>query len=213
MSERTSYPLCWPDGWKRTTSRRASAFGKSRRDQPDVIRTLARLSVSDGVLRVLHELKLMGVSRDDVIVSTNVELRLDGWPRSDREPADPGVAVYWKRKGQMRCIAVDQYNRVADNLAAIAATLEAMRAIDRHGGAQILDRAFVGFAALPARASSSWRETLGIEPQTTATIDLVESRFRALSRVHHPDTGGDRAKFEELVAAREAAKIELSGAA
>ena len=38
-------------------------------------------------------------------------------------------------------MAIDAYTRTADNLAAVAATLEAMRAIERHGGAQILERA------------------------------------------------------------------------
>jgi hypothetical protein len=50
--------------------------------------------------------------------------------------------------------------RAADNLAAIAATLEAMRAIDRHGGATILNRAFTGFTALPPPADC-WKE-LGV---------------------------------------------------
>ncbi|KVD37855.1 hypothetical protein WJ41_22830 [Burkholderia ubonensis] len=62
-----------------------------------------------------------------------------------------GVAVYWEtRAGARRVMAIDQYTRVADNLAAVAATLDAMRAIERHGGARILERAFTGFAALAA---------------------------------------------------------------
>lgn len=150
----------------------------------------------------------------NVIISTNVPLRLDGMPRSDKEPADPGAAVYWKKndKSQMRCMAIDRYTRVADNLAAIAATLEAMRAIERHGGGAILERAFLGFAALPERASQHWRETLGVT-LAQPTIQHIEDRFRALAQVHHPDKGGDRNKFEEIVQARDAARLELSGSA
>jgi hypothetical protein len=61
------------------------------------------------------------------------------------------VAVYWIKTGrkQMKCMAIDRYGRVADNMAAIAATIEAMRAIERHGSAEILERAFLGFQALP----------------------------------------------------------------
>jgi hypothetical protein len=152
---------------------------------------------------------MMRVSPDDILISTNVRLRLDGLPRSDQEPSDPGAAVYWQKKGKtMRCMAIDQYTRVADNLAAIAATLDAMRAIERHGGATILDRAFLGFAALPEHASQPWREVLGI--QGSATLDLVESRFRALVKVHHPDVGGKDEDFLRIKEAREAALLELA---
>jgi hypothetical protein len=154
----------------------------------------------------------MGIGRDDVLISTNLKLRLDGLPRGDQgEPADPGVAVYWQpRQGkQMRCMAIDSYDRTADNLAAIAATLEAMRAIERHGGATILDRAFLGFAALPATASKPWREVLGITMQAP-TLAHIEDRFRDLVKIHHPDRGGDREKFEEIMRARDAARLDLA---
>lgn len=215
MSERSAFPLSWPDGWKRTQTRTVAQFSKSKfivntQGGPSS-RVKRDLSVADAVQRLLGELKRMGIPDWNVIISTNVPLRLDGFPRSDQEPSDPGAAVYWKKneKQPMRCMAIDRYTRVADNLAAIAATLDAMRAIERHGGATILDRAFLGFAALPQKATEHWREVLGIEG--TATLDLVESRFRTLVKVHHPDQGGNRDKYEEIVQAREAAKLELAG--
>jgi len=210
MSERKAFPLSWPDGWKRAKVCTQAAFGKS--DNSPVPRArLKRLSVADAVQRLLGELRRMSVPDWNVIISTNVELRLDGMPRSDREPADPGVAVYWKQTPKsptMRCMAIDRYDRVADNLAAVAATLEAMRAIERHGGAEILNRAFLGFAALPEKASQPWREVLGIEG--AVTLELVESRFRTLVKVHHPDTGGSQEDFMKLQQAREAARMELA---
>jgi hypothetical protein len=216
VTERKSFPLCWPDGWQRTTpvSRVHAQFGRTDTRYNDQGQSLyagkKRLSVADAVARLLGELRRMGIPDWNVIVSTNVPLRLDGMPRSDKEPADPGAAVYWKKtdKQAMRCMAIDRYTRVADNLAAIAATLEAMRAIERHGGGAILERAFLGFAALPEKATEHWREVLGIEG--AATIQLVEDRFRTLAQVHHPDKGGDRNKFEEIVQARDAARLELS---
>ena len=169
-----------------------------------------QLSVADSVGRLLGELRRMGIPDWNVIISTNVPLRLDGMPRSDKEPGDPGAAVYWKKsdKQAMRCMAIDRYTRVADNLAAISATLEAFRTVERHGGGVILERAFLGFAALPERATQHWREVLGI--QGSASAQLVEDRFRALAQVHHPDKGGDRNKFEEIVQARDAARLELA---
>lgn len=214
MSERKSFPLCWPEGWKRMQNRVHAQFGKTEtavgQQGQSFYAGKKRLSVADAVQRLLTELQRMGVKDWNVIISTNVPLRLDGMPRSDKEPADPGAAVYWKQKDDapMRCMAIDRYYRVADNLAAIAATLEAMRAIERHGGGQILERAFLGFAALPERATQHWREVLGIEGH--ATSQLVEDRFRTLAQVHHPDKGGDRNKFEEIVQARDAARLELA---
>jgi hypothetical protein len=222
MSERKSFPLSWPDGWKRTVpaSRIRARFNRketqySRNAITGVQQSWARtksLSVFDAVGRLTAELERMGVRDYNVIISTNVPLRMDGLPRSDKEPSDPGAAVYWKKteKQAMRCMAVDRYDRVADNIAAITATLEAMRAIERHGGAQILERAFLGFAALPEKASQPWRQVLGIAPEQTPSIELVESRFRALVKIHHPDTGGDRDEFEKLQQARDAARMELS---
>jgi len=214
--ERTVYPLCWPEGWKRAKNRQRAAFNKTKEPRIDpqtqkhVYQGKTRLSVADAVKRVLAELGRMGVKDDDIIISTNVRLRLDGMPRSDQEPQDPGAAVYWQKKGwpTARTMAIDQYWRVADNLAAIAATLEAMRAIERHGGATILERAFLGFAALPEKASQYWREVFGIEG--IATVDLIESRFRTLVKLRHPDVeGGTEQAFLELQQAREAARMEI----
>lgn len=199
MSERKSFPLCWPDGWKRNQSRKLGHFKTANQ----------WISVHDATRRVLEQFRLMGISSDDLIISTNVPLRIDGMPRSDKEPGDPGVAIYWQtKKSGMRCIATDRYQHVADNIAAIAATLEAMRAIERHGGAQILERAFLGFAALPERAGRHWREVLGIEG--AATSDVVQSRYRALVKIHHPDVGGTDERFQEITQARDAALLELA---
>jgi hypothetical protein len=211
MSERKAYPLSWPDGWKRAKTRRHAQF-KMAREQALVGGQWVRQGTKPlAVKRVLAELGRMSVKGDDIIISTNVPLRLDGLPRSDQEPSDPGVAVYWQKKGwpTMRTMAIDQYRRVADNLAAIAATLEAMRAIERHGGATIPERAFLGFAALPERASQPWREVLGFD-NTNPDLQEIEDRFRALAQVHHPDKGGDRVQFELIVQARDAARMELA---
>jgi hypothetical protein len=217
-----AYPLYWPDGWKRThrADRRTGTFNKKETEyRPPVVpggqgynyvRT-KNLTVSDGIGRILESLERMGISRNDVIISTNVRTRLDGLPRSgEKEPDDPGAAVYWRKgfNAPMRCMAIDRYSVVADNLGAIAATLEAMRAIERHGGAEVLDRSFQGFAALTDGSKKPWRQVLGIEIAQPSAAD-IENAFRALVKIHHPDIGGSTERFQEIAAARDAGLAEV----
>ena len=205
-----AYPLQWPTGWKRTPARMrttARFVKKERRySQHSNNSYLAskELSIADGVDRVRAELTRMGVHDDDLVINSNLQLRLDGFPKSgQREPDDPGIVVYWLDCGETRCMAIDRYDRVADNLAAVAATLEAMRAIERHGGAEILNRAFTGFTALPSSAESWWG-VLGVEPNARpAEIDAAYRRRRSEA---HPDRpGGSAEEFDRVQRAYEQA--------
>lgn len=139
-----NFPLSWPEGWPRKTKRVRARFAKGA---GNVFSPSRQLSVADGVQRCLTVLQRMDVPDWNVIVSTNVPVRNDGLPRSGvAEPKDPGAAVYFRKhnsaENDRKVMAIDQYDRVADNLAAIAATLDAMRSIERYGGAQILERGF-----------------------------------------------------------------------
>lgn len=187
-----AFPLSWPPSWsrKKAHERRTAAFHKAGK----------QLTIGDGVKRVLAELERMGVADRDIIISSNIELRIDGYPRSNGgNPADPGVAVYWpaRLKDQPpKCMAIDRYDRVADNLAAIAATLEAMRAIERHGGAEILERAFTGFTALDGPATAHWSSVLGVPRDASTTT--ARAAHRILRSQHHPDKGGEAEKFKAV---------------
>jgi hypothetical protein len=209
----TRYPLCWPANWKRNANRAPAQFGKVnliRSPEAPSYGGKSRLSMPAAIDRIADELRRMGIKEENVIVSTNVPLNLSGFPRGDRgEPSDPGAAIYWTHKGKSQCMAIDRYTRVADNLAAIAATLEALRAIERHGGGSILDRAFIGFAQLPA-GSVDWRDVLDFG-LSTPTAAMVEERYRAYAKRLHPDlSGGDHDAMIQLNAARAAALSELA---
>lgn len=159
------------------------------------------LTIDQATKRVLAELSRFGVPDWQIIISTNLKLRKDGYPMSGQaNPADPGAAVYWTKGKDRRCMAVDRYDRVADNLAAIAATLDAMRAIERHGGATILDRAFTGFAALAAPEQPF--QVLGVG--ANASKDEIDRAYRRLASEHHPDRGGDEQQMSRINAARDA---------
>jgi hypothetical protein len=205
-------------GWKRTPSakRTEGRFTTKRysgsRQEP--------VTVAEAVDRLLNELQRMAVGERDITISTNVEPTLTGRPRSgERKPADPGVAVYWRDMGQNRCMAIDRYTDVAQNIAALAATIEAMRAIERHGGAAILDRAFTGFAALPAPIVAGmkrpWWEVLECAP-TSRSSEVIEHSFRRMASRYHPDKApqGEQEEFTRRMAeinqARDEALRELA---
>jgi len=194
----SAYPLQWPTGWKRTPAL-AKKPGKFHRQAkgggPGSWRKHEALTISQATQRVLAELQRMGVHRDDAVISTNLLLRLDGLPRSAQaRPSDPGVAVYWQDSGARRVMAIDQYETVEDNLAAIAATLDAMRAIERHGGAVILERAFTGFLALPAPAARAWWQVLGVAAHA-GTVDVIDAYRRLRSEAHR---AGDTDRFDAV---------------
>ena len=97
-----AYPLAWPQGWPRARQRKRAKFGKGERQyysNGSSWMNKRELTISDATQRVLSELQTLGVPHGEAVISTNLELRLDGLPRSGQaEPSDPGVAVYWRRR-------------------------------------------------------------------------------------------------------------------
>lgn len=208
-----AYPLQWPAGWPRSKTTKSAKFGRAETQTGDsggTWKVKRDITMDDAMKRVAYELGRLGVKRSDFVVSTNLRLNREGLPRGDQgSPVDKGVAVYWQAKGRPQTvIAVDLYDRVRDNLAAIAATLEAMRAIERHGGARLMERAFTGFTALPASGNgagpSCW-EILDVAPG--AAKDAIISKFRERAKEAHPDLGGSKEAFEILVKARDEALL------
>lgn len=192
----TAFPLAWPRSRPRTdpVRRRVATFGTAKRSSAGI---KAPLTVADARQRLQDELDRIGAR--SAVLSTDVELRLDGQPRSGREPADPGVAVYFQLDGRPHCMPCDTYTRVADNIAAVAAHIEATRAIERHGVASVAEM-FSGFVALPP--PRAWHEILGTAAE--ATRDEIEAAYRVAAKRAHPDRpGGSHDAMAALNAARE----------
>lgn len=170
------------------------------------------LTIAAAVKRLYGELDRLGAR--EVVVSTNVQVRLDGMPYSDqRRIADPGAAVYFKLKGKDRVLACDRWTTVAGNLAAIAAHIGALRGMDRWGVGTI-EQAFTGYTALPAPgngAKRSWRDVLrpAAPPGGQWTREIADIAYRRLIAERHPDRGGTAEQAAELNAAIAEARQEL----
>ena len=186
----TAYPLAWPAGWPRT-----SAYQVKSSRYGDHSLAEARRAIADQV-------RLLGGK--NLIISSNLELRNDGLPRSgQRQPTDRAVAAYFDYKGKPMCFACDTWSSVEDNFWAINLTIDAIRMIERAGASELLERAFQGFRALPAPAGTNWWEVLGISP--SADDETIRAAYRDLARKHHPDAGGDVEEFHRIRAAYDAA--------
>lgn len=194
-----AYPLTWPDGWPRTpfNNRRHnnSWKGSSQKYREHMLEQLAKMGV------------------EKVVISTNKPLRLDGHFRIDTaEPSDGGVAIYFDYKKKPMCLACDKYYTVQDNLHAIGLTLEAIRSIERNGASDLMERAFRGFTALPEKAGEYWREVLQIPADQKVTKDDIETAFKRLAHVAHPDKGGSVEQWHLLNNARANALRDIGAA-
>lgn len=183
-----AYPLHWPLGFPRTKSRQPSRF---------------KTTLPSAINNVEEELRRFGSDTGkpvrDVVISSNYSL-------TTRQPADPGVAVYFTWDGIEVCIPADRYPAIEDNLQAVSKIVESHRAIMRHGGFNLVRAAFRGFAALPPPNKDSsgelpkpWWQILGV-PEG-ATVEQAKTAYHRLVKEAHPDRGGDAAQFNLIAEA------------
>lgn len=193
-----SFPLAWPEGWKRTPAR-------------DRRRSLFKVTPDKARRNLQRQLELLGATPWTVVISSNVALRQDGQPYAEMMRRttwdDPGVAVYFELDGKRLAMARDIYLSPHENMHALGHAIEHMRGLERHGGWHMVERAFTGFAALPPpNAAKSWWVTLAVPRE--ASREAIIAAHRKLIAANHPDTGGSDAAMAEINAARDAALRE-----
>lgn len=211
VSTRKSFPLEWPDGWRRTDEgarKRHAKFGTMfSRDRDEIIKRLKRRGANP-------------------VITSDLPLRHDGLPYADSRCADPGVAVYWLERNIIsggwteRVLACDYWKEIHQNIRALNLTIEAICGIDRWGCTEIVERAFAGFTALPAAGETSrrktWREVLEMQGEHFTQLELDEQlliakgRFRKKMVDQHPDKGGGLEAAAELNVAMEQAERDLT---
>jgi hypothetical protein len=146
------------------------------------------------------------------VLSTNVEPRLDGPPRSDRRPLgdDPGICLYFHLQGHPTAMPCDAFTSVEDNIAAIAGHIEAVRKIARYRVGSV-EQMFTGFQAIRGPGVRPWREILGIRPEASVDRQSIRARVAELAKRHHPDVaGGSHARMAEINAAADRATADVT---
>ncbi len=213
----TAYPLCWPMAQPRTpeSSKKYGRFGYQAQathgnwqHKKDITLAKARDRVTEELDKFTKPGKIYRT--ENLVFSTNLRVRLDGLPASSqKQPDDTAVAIYFDLDGESRCIPCDNYVRIEDNLAAVAATMSALRTIERHGS-EMFKAAFTGFTALPSPDMISmphWRTVFNTDSEFLPT---VKSIYRRLIKKAHPDNGGSTERFQIVREAWRMAQQELA---
>lgn len=212
-----AFPLSWPEGWPRTPAHLRSDGRQFRggdiwQYDPTTGQKFytGRKPVTFDRARKLLADELERLKASDVVLSTNLPLRLDGQPRADAARArlsDPGVAVYFTFKGKQMVMAQDAFSNVSANMRSLGLAIEAMRQLERHGGGKMMERAFAGFAAITSPDwKKPWREVFGVKPEWNGDIKAL---YREKAKLRHSDTGGSDTLMAELNVAYEEALAEL----
>lgn len=193
------YPLQWPQGYPRNKYPKPSRFG----------------NVTFGKARdeIFYELKLLLSYQEvaTIVLSTNIPLKLDGFPYANfRQPDDKGIAVYFEYKKESVVLCCDEWNKIEANLWAVAKTINAIRGIERWGVSDFLKRSFTGFVALPPpKPKRDWWSVLSYDSKPGPhnwDWEGVQAQYKSLAKRFHPDTGGSVDAFQELNNAFDEAK-------
>lgn len=182
-----AFPLAWPMGVPRTKHRTGSPF---------------KTALDKARKELLLEVERIGGKLP--VISSNIPFRQDG-SVGTKEPGDPGVAIYFQRKGVPIVFACDRYLNARDNMQALNRTIEALRGIERWGSAEMMNIAFSGFTALNAtNPGESWWTILGVE--ATSSLDEIEAGYKRQMKTAHPDAGGSHEAMQKLNLARDQAR-------
>lgn len=201
MSGPDAYPLAWPEGWPRTPASEQKTGDRSFKRQQDSGRGWRQGEPwTFGAARdALLEEVFRHIGGANMVLSSNFNIGRNGPMEGRRRPADQAIALYFNRFGKPHVIACDRYVDAEGNMRSITLALEAMRALERHGGGVMMEKAFAGFVALPAPKKP--HEILGVP--VDATVEEIRTAWKFLVSGAHPDRGGSEAWTAELNAARD----------
>jgi hypothetical protein len=186
LGQVTESRLCWPDTKPRAAQRVGSPFKGAHVDREH---------------RQI-ELELERWRIRQYIISRNHHRIFAG---------DPGVAVWWlDRMGEIRVLACDKYQSLADNMHSIVLTLAAMRGLERWGAytaEQAAEGAGQKLLSPPDSDRVDWPTILGVGRDWP--IGAIKLAWERKAERSHPDRGGSTDEMSLVNRAWEAARREL----
>jgi hypothetical protein len=144
--------------------------------------------------------------------------------RIEQDVMGGGVKVIFDRAGMRYIRECKRWDESIDNLRAIGLQIDYLyRALELYGVDmsetnfdQEFNTIFGGFLATPddtalllGSGKQLWWQVMGVHP--TAKKADIRNAFRALSKVHHPDSGGDEEDFKRLRVAYDEAMKSAKG--
>lgn len=196
--------LTWPTEMRTPGQRKQDPFTAPWPTTQDLLQREARLI---GGREVVIQLAL-----------SESEIRRDGWPYARAHTRHPGVTVVVPDSTHGRLSwSTDRYDRWQGNVRAVALSMEALRAADRHGVMQ--GRQYAGFRELGSgEPGDEWQPTVEEAAQYVVNLAgwkrgdgawrVVHDRrvrvqaFRDAAKLYHPDVGGDPVVFRRLQTAK-----------
>jgi hypothetical protein len=158
-----------------------------------------------------RELRMLGAGGTVALqlVCSDEDIRRDGLLRASARLSYDGVAISFESKFGALTYPCDTYRGWQSNLRAIALSLEALRAADRHGVARRGEQ-YAGWRAIESGTSPGfsspeealrWLRELTEWPASEPVV--VGQLLRRGAAITHPDRGGDRSLWDRYDAARQ----------
>jgi len=187
--------LDWPSGFERTD---AAERAPNRRYDATL-----RESIDD------LEAELDRLSVDDWRLSTAARHQKQNpkYPYADANPDDPSAVVRWTMDGDQFAVACDAYSRLRDNVRTLYLYIREKRKMEQRP--VVTGESEFANARLPPAdgepdpvvAREPPHEVLDVAPDADEAV--VRAAARQLKKKHHPDAGGDEARFKQVVSAEQ----------
>lgn len=216
----------WPGSLRAPANREVARFKRPGRWEDGKWIGPTRMPLSTTLGDLERELRHLRAKGAELLVAIDPsQFRLDGRPYANAKAEHPGVILSFEiPKIGAVSYPCDKYTRWEDNLRAIAAALESLRLVERHGVTRHGEQ-YRGFLAIEATAAPAGFSSVAgawaflgeaadmvIDPTLNIRTWSIDDRRRIVRKAQfksHPDRGGDAAFFQRVSLAE--AKLRAEG--
>lgn len=188
--------LDWPAGFERTSPADRASGGKYRVTIPKAFNDLEA------------DLDRIGVEEYRYAFDAPTRKR-DGRPYRRANPDDPGFVLRWTMDGDQYAVACDHYDEFRANVRTVGLYLREKRKMEQRpvatGESEFANARLPPgddeTAVVAPAAREPPHEVLGVAEDADPAV--VKAAARQLKKKHHPDNGGNRDRFQQIVEAED----------